>query len=98
VQATCVPAHGYPASTGRNGEPRAEYILIDKGKELGLVIGALATWGSQHVYPDAALEAIRKVWIALTYGSHGYDPILMEVPPMTTPTRKPYLTDLTDDQ
>ena len=35
--------------------PRAEYILTDKGKELGLVIGALATWGSQHVYPEAAL-------------------------------------------
>jgi DNA-binding HxlR family transcriptional regulator len=35
--------------------PRAEYILTDKGKELGLVIGALATWGSRHVYPDAAL-------------------------------------------
>ena len=35
--------------------PRAEYILTDKGKELGLVVGALATWGSQHVYPDAAL-------------------------------------------
>jgi hypothetical protein len=38
-----------------NHPPRAEYILTDKGKELGLVIGALATWGSQHVYPDAAL-------------------------------------------
>jgi DNA-binding HxlR family transcriptional regulator len=35
--------------------PRAEYILTDKGKELGLVIGALATWGSQYVYPEAAL-------------------------------------------
>ena len=35
--------------------PRAEYVLTDKGKELGLVIGALAAWGSQHVYPDAAL-------------------------------------------
>jgi DNA-binding HxlR family transcriptional regulator len=35
--------------------PRAEYILTDKGKELGLVISALATWGSRHVYPDAAL-------------------------------------------
>jgi DNA-binding HxlR family transcriptional regulator len=35
--------------------PRAEYILTDKGKELGLVIGALATWGSHHLYPDAAL-------------------------------------------
>src|SRR4029453_5583596 len=44
------------------------------------------------------LEAIRKVWIALTYGSHGYYPIFTEVSPMTTPIRKPYLTDLTDDQ
>src|SRR5439155_201172 len=29
--------------------------LTDKGKDLGLVIGALATWGSRHVYPEAAL-------------------------------------------
>jgi Putative transposase of IS4/5 family (DUF4096) len=42
-------------------------------------------------------EAIRKVWIALTYGSHGSYPIFPEVPPMTPPTRKPSLTDLTDD-
>ena len=35
--------------------PRAEYTLTDKGKDLGLVIGALATWGSRHVYPEAAL-------------------------------------------
>jgi len=35
--------------------PRADYILTDKGKEPGLVIGALAMWGSRHVYPEAAL-------------------------------------------
>ena len=35
--------------------PRAEYILTEKGKDLGLVIGALAAWGSRHVYPEAAL-------------------------------------------
>ena len=50
----------------------------------------------RQAIPD--LEAIRKVWIALTYGSHGYYPIFTEVSPMTTPIRKPYLTDLTDDQ
>ncbi len=33
--------------------PRAEYTLTDKGKDLGVVIGALATWGSRHVYPEA---------------------------------------------
>jgi len=38
------------------------------------------------------------VWIALTYGSHGYYPIFTEVSAMTPPIRKPYLTDLTDDQ
>ena len=46
--------------------PRAEYILTDKGKELGLVIGALATWGSRHVYPDAALvhaDCGHPVWV-----------------------------------
>ena len=35
--------------------PRAEYALTDKGKELGVVVGALASWGSRHVYPDVAL-------------------------------------------
>src|SRR5947207_10933638 len=29
--------------------PRAEYELTDKGKELGVVVGALAAWGSRHV-------------------------------------------------
>src|SRR6266542_2261651 len=29
--------------------PRAEYELTEKGKELGVVVGALAAWGSCHV-------------------------------------------------
>ena len=35
--------------------PRAEYLLTDKGRELGVVIGALATWGSRHVHKASAL-------------------------------------------
>jgi hypothetical protein len=35
--------------------PRAEYLLTDKGKELGVVVGALAVWGSRHVHPETAL-------------------------------------------
>ena len=35
--------------------PRAEYLLTDKGRELGFVIGALATWGSRHAHPSKAL-------------------------------------------
>src|SRR6266852_5200031 len=35
--------------------PRAEYALTDKGKELGVVVGALATWGARHIYPDVTL-------------------------------------------
>jgi DNA-binding HxlR family transcriptional regulator len=35
--------------------PRAEYALTPKGQELGVVIGALAAWGSRHVYPRARL-------------------------------------------
>jgi DNA-binding HxlR family transcriptional regulator len=29
--------------------PRAEYALTDKGQELGVIVGALAAWGSRHV-------------------------------------------------
>ena len=29
--------------------PRAEYELTSKGKELGVIVGALAAWGSRHV-------------------------------------------------
>jgi DNA-binding HxlR family transcriptional regulator len=35
--------------------PRAEYELTDKGKELGVVLGALAAWGSRHVDKRARL-------------------------------------------
>jgi DNA-binding HxlR family transcriptional regulator len=35
--------------------PRAEYELTPKGKELGVIVGALAAWGSRHVFPRAAL-------------------------------------------
>jgi DNA-binding HxlR family transcriptional regulator len=48
--------------------PRAEYLLTDKGKELGHVVGALAVWGSRHLYRQAALvhegcgEAVRTAY------------------------------------
>jgi DNA-binding HxlR family transcriptional regulator len=35
--------------------PRAEYLLTEKGKSLGHVIGALAVWGSRHLYRQATL-------------------------------------------
>lgn len=35
--------------------PRAEYTLTARGRELGIVVGALAVWGSRHVHRDAAL-------------------------------------------
>ena len=35
--------------------PRADYTLTDKGKELGVVVSALAVWGSRHVHPETAL-------------------------------------------
>jgi DNA-binding HxlR family transcriptional regulator len=38
-----------------NHPPRAEYTLTDKGRELGTVIGALASWGSRHVYKGVRL-------------------------------------------
>lgn len=28
--------------------PRAEYLLTEKGRDLGIVVGALASWGSRH--------------------------------------------------
>src|SRR6266849_4631482 len=36
--------------------PRAEYDLTDKGKELGMVVGALAAWGARHVHADSGRE------------------------------------------
>jgi DNA-binding HxlR family transcriptional regulator len=35
--------------------PRAEYALTAKGQELGVVVGALAAWGSRHAYTRARL-------------------------------------------
>ena len=35
--------------------PRAEYILTDKGKELAIIVGALAAWGSRHLHPQTTL-------------------------------------------
>ena len=35
--------------------PRAEYVLTDKGRELGVVVGAFAAWGSRHVHRQTAL-------------------------------------------
>jgi DNA-binding HxlR family transcriptional regulator len=35
--------------------PRAEYALTARGQELGVVIGALAHWGSRHVHRESAL-------------------------------------------
>jgi DNA-binding HxlR family transcriptional regulator len=35
--------------------PRAEYELTPKGKELGVIVGALAAWGSRHVYKRSDL-------------------------------------------
>ena len=35
--------------------PRAEYTLTERGRELGVVVGALATWGTRHVHKASAL-------------------------------------------
>jgi DNA-binding HxlR family transcriptional regulator len=35
--------------------PRAEYLLTDKGRELGVVVGALAAWGGRHVHKQTRL-------------------------------------------
>jgi DNA-binding HxlR family transcriptional regulator len=35
--------------------PRAEYELTAKGRDLGIVVGALASWGARHVYKRAKL-------------------------------------------
>jgi len=37
--------------------PRAEYELTPRGRELGVVLGALAAWGSRHVDTQARLVA-----------------------------------------
>jgi DNA-binding HxlR family transcriptional regulator len=35
--------------------PRAEYTLTDRGKELGVVVAALAIWGSRHLQKKTTL-------------------------------------------
>ena len=35
--------------------PRAQYTLTDRGRDLALVVGALASWGTRHVYRRAQL-------------------------------------------
>jgi DNA-binding HxlR family transcriptional regulator len=35
--------------------PRAEYALTERGRELGVVVGALASWGSRHVFKRGGL-------------------------------------------
>ena len=35
--------------------PRAEYTLTDRGRELGMVVGALAAWGGRHVHRESQL-------------------------------------------
>ena len=35
--------------------PRAEYTLTERGRQLGVVVGALATWGARHVHRASAL-------------------------------------------
>jgi len=35
--------------------PRAQYTLTDRGRDLGWVVGALATWGTRHVFKRARL-------------------------------------------
>jgi len=35
--------------------PRAEYALTERGRDLGVVVGALATWGTRHVHRASEL-------------------------------------------
>jgi DNA-binding HxlR family transcriptional regulator len=35
--------------------PRAEYALTERGRELGMVVGALAAWGGRHVHRETRL-------------------------------------------
>jgi DNA-binding HxlR family transcriptional regulator len=35
--------------------PRAEYVLTERGRGLGVVVGALAAWGGRHLYRRAPL-------------------------------------------
>ena len=35
--------------------PRAAYALTPRGRDLGMVVGALAVWGARHVHKNVAL-------------------------------------------
>ena len=35
--------------------PRAQYVLSEKGRELGMVVGALAAWDGRHVHKQTWL-------------------------------------------
>ena len=35
--------------------PRATYALTPRGRDLGMVVGALAVWGARHVHKNVAL-------------------------------------------
>ena len=37
--------------------PRAEYVLTDKGRQLGPVLNALLDWGRKHTAPPARVNA-----------------------------------------
>src|SRR5262245_12033208 len=50
------------------------------------------------VWTKSRSEPIRKGMMALSWGSYGSFPMCTEVLPMAPPTRRPELTDLTDDQ
>jgi DNA-binding HxlR family transcriptional regulator len=48
--------HGLVARSLYSRRPRrAQYALTEKGRGLGLVVGALASWGSRHVWRRARL-------------------------------------------
>jgi transposase len=64
------------------------YLVLD---------GHFGNHNALHLAQQANLEAIRKVWSALTSGRQGYDPIFLETLPRPAPTRTPSLTALPDD-
>src|SRR5260370_35307541 len=48
--------------------PRAAYVLTPRGRDLGMVVGALAVWGARHVHKDVALvHGECDAALALTY-------------------------------
>src|SRR4029079_4012825 len=40
--------------------PRAQYVLSEKGRELGMVVGALAAWGGRHVHKQNPALAVAR--------------------------------------